>query len=65
MSSVAGLSAHANYSAANAVLDGFALDYSATGMHTYAVQWGAWASVGERHVGTCIEMRTQIGSSVL
>lgn len=46
VSSIAGLSAHANYSAANAVLDTFAQGQALAGMGTVAVQWGAWASVG-------------------
>jgi hypothetical protein len=47
VSSIAGFSGHANYSAANAALDAFAHQQAATGMRMAAVQWGAWTSVGE------------------
>lgn len=47
VSAVAGNSGHANYNAANAVLDTFAEQQAATGTLTVAVQWGAWAAVGE------------------
>ena len=47
VSSIAGFSGHANYSAANAALDAFAHQQAAAGVRTAAVQWGAWTSVGE------------------
>jgi hypothetical protein len=46
VSSLAGLSAHANYAAANAALDAFAEHQANIGLVATAVQWGAWASVG-------------------
>ena len=55
VSSLAGLSAHANYSAANAALDAFAQDHASTGTGPVAVQWGAWAAVGKCKV-TAIRM---------
>eukprot|EP00887_Chlorella_sp_A99_P003340 scaffold26.g3340.t1 len=47
VSSLAGFLGHANYPAANAALDAFAGQQQAGGAPVMAVQWGAWASVGE------------------
>ncbi len=47
VSSIAGFSGHANYAAANAALDAVAQWQAASGAPAVAVQWGAWASVGE------------------
>lgn len=47
ISSLAGFSGHANYAAANAALDAAAQHQAACGTPAVAVQWGAWASVGE------------------
>lgn len=47
VSSIAGFAGHANYAAANAALDAAAQWQAGTGAPTVAVQWGAWASVGE------------------
>lgn len=46
VSAIAGNSGHANYNAANAVLDAFAAQQADTGAAAVAVQWGAWAAVG-------------------
>ena len=46
VSSVAGYSGHANYAAANAALDAYAIQQSAAGAPVVAVQWGAWNAVG-------------------
>lgn len=50
VSSIAGLSSHANYSAANATVDAYAQGTAAAGHRNLAVQWGAWAAVGESSV---------------
>jgi polyketide synthase 3/4 len=47
VSSVAGFSGHANYSAANAAVDAFSGGRHSQGLPSTAIQWGAWASVGE------------------
>lgn len=47
VSSVTGNAGHANYAGANAALDAIAEQHSAMGSRVLAVQWGAWASVGE------------------
>ena len=47
VSSIAGFSGHANYSAANAAIDAWAHQQAAAGSRAVAVQWGAWTSVGE------------------
>lgn len=47
VSSIAGNSGHANYAAANAVLDAFAVKQASVGAPTVSVQWGAWLSVGK------------------
>lgn len=47
VSSIAGLSSHANYSAANATLDAYAQGTATAGHRNLAVQWGAWAAVGK------------------
>lgn len=54
--SVAGFSGHANYAAANAALDAVAQWQATTGAPTVAVQWGAWASVGEQAVCACTSL---------
>ncbi len=36
----------ANYAAANAALDAYAVQQAALGSATIAVQWGAWSAVG-------------------
>ena len=36
----------ANYAAANAALDAYAVQQAALGSTTIAVQWGAWSAVG-------------------
>ena len=36
----------ATYAAANAVLDAAASSLTATGIHSAAIQWGAWAEIG-------------------
>ena len=46
VSSVAGYSGHANYAAANAALDAFAIQQAGVGGSTLSVQWGAWSAVG-------------------
>lgn len=47
VSSIAGFSGHANYCAANAAVDALASNDAGRGLPSMAVQWGAWASVGE------------------
>ncbi len=47
VSSLAGFSGHANYCAANAAVDALAGHAAARGLPSLAVQWGAWAAVGE------------------
>ena len=51
VSSISGNAGHANYAAANAVLDAVAAQQALGGARTVAVQWGAWASVGELVAG--------------
>ncbi len=52
VSSIAGSAGHANYAAANVVLDVLAECQGAAGRPVVAVQWGAWASAGRcRHTG--------------
>lgn len=48
VSSIAGFSGHANYCAANAAVDALASNDAACGLPSMAVQWGAWAAVGEK-----------------
>lgn len=43
----AGFSGHANYCAANAIVDMQAESFMSRGIPSTAVQWGAWSSVGE------------------
>ena len=43
----AGFAGHANYCVANAAVDSMATTWTAQGHPAVAVQWGAWASVGE------------------
>ena len=52
VSSLAGLSKHANYAAANAVLDAYAAEQSTAGAPVVAVQWGAWSKVGANNIFT-------------
>lgn len=52
VSSVAGYSGHANYAAANAALDAYAIEQAGVGCSTLSVQWGAWSAVG-----TCNRLR--------
>ena len=46
VSSLAGYSSHANYAAANAALDAYAVRQSGIGGPTISVQWGAWSAIG-------------------
>lgn len=46
VSSIAGSAGHANYAAANVVLDALSEYETMVGRPAVAVQWGAWASVG-------------------
>ena len=47
VSSIAGFSGHANYCAANAILDVHAKQDMLRGLPTVAIQWGAWSIVGK------------------
>lgn len=49
VSAIAGFSGHANYCAANAAVDALAGHDAARGLPCLAVQWGAWAAVGENN----------------
>ena len=46
ISVLVGSAGHANYCAANAVLDAVAMVEGEQGLPTLAIDWGAWTSVG-------------------
>lgn len=64
VAALVGAAGQANYSAANAALDGWAAGARARGVGATSVQWGAWATAGMASAAVAGRLR-RIGQGVL